>query len=338
MSREPLVSIVTPCYNGAACVDRFFETVMDQTWPHIELIFDDDGSTDDTLAKAEAWRKRLEARGITFKLLTHPNGGQASAINVGLPHVTGKYVMWPDSDDLMDPKNVELKARYLEGHPEKGLVVCDVACVDEDDLGSVVRSSVFDDSRYRLFDALIREEKGAFCSGIAYLARADALFDAIGGTRIYESRSGQNWQLLFPLSYHYDCGFIHELLATYVVRSKSHSHSYISLEDQMRRTYELEDIILHVLPAMGMEKCDFEKYMGYARVKYLPMRFDIAVKMGDKDLARDLKARLDAAEGRSVRRDLVMAACEVGLAPMFFSLGRRVKGTARRAKAIFKGK
>ena len=174
MSREPLVSIVTPCYNGAAYVDRFFETVMDQTWPHIELIFVDDGSTDDTLAKAEAWRKRLEARGITFKLLTHPNGGQASAINVGLPHVTGKYVMWPDSDDLMDPKNVELKARYLEGHPEKGLVVCDVACVDEDDLGSVVRSSVFDDSRYRLFDALIREEKGAFCSGIAYLARADA--------------------------------------------------------------------------------------------------------------------------------------------------------------------
>ena len=299
MSREPLVSIVTPCYNGAAYVDRFFETVMDQTWPHIELIFVDDGSTDDTLAKAEAWRERLEARGITFKLLTHPNGGQASAINVGLPHVTGKYVMWPDSDDLMDPKNVELKARYLEGHPEKGLVVCDVACVDEDDLGSVVRSFVFDDSRYRLFDSLIREEKGAFCSGIAYL---------------------------------------HELLSTYVVRSKSHSHSYISLEDQMRRTYELEDIILQVLPAMGMEKCDFEKYMGYARVKYLPTRFDIAVKMGDKDLARDQKARLDAAEGRSVRRDLVMAACEVGLAPMFFSLGRRVKGTARRAKAIVKGK
>ena len=53
---------------------------------------------------------------------------------------------------------------------------------------------------------------------------------------------------------------------------------HFDFEDQMRRTYELEDIILHVLPAMGMEKCDFEKYMGYARVKYLPMRFDIAVR------------------------------------------------------------
>lgn len=338
MSGRPLVSIVTPCYNGARYIDRFFGTVVAQTWPSIELIFVDDGSTDGTLAVAESWRERLEGRGISFRLLTHPNGGQASAMNVGLPYVGGRYVMWPDSDDLMDPRNVELKAEYLEAHPEKGLVVCDVAHVAEGDLGTVVHRSVFDDSHPRLFDRLIRERDGVFCSGIAYMARADALFGAIGGRRIYESRSGQNWQLLFPLTYHYDCGFIHEELATYVVRGDSHSRGYVSLSDQVRRTYELEDIIAHVLPTMGMCEADLGEYMRYAREKYLPRRFRLAVEMGDKALARELKAGLDAAEGKSRRRDLLMAVCDVGLGPACCSFARVSRGAARRAKNLIERK
>ena len=313
MSDEPLVSILTPCYNGASYIDRYFETVMGQTYPSIELIFVDDGSMDGTLAKAEAWRGRLEERGIAFKLLTHPNGGQASAINLGLPEVTGKYVTWPDSDDIMDPRNIELKVEYLEAHPEKGLVVCDVANVYEDDLGTVFSSLIFDDSNPRLFDGLIREKKGCFCSGIAYLARSEALFSAIGGRHIYESPSGQNWQLLFPLTYHNDCGFIHEELATYVVRRGSHSRSYITPEKQMQRTYELEDIIRHVLPVVGMGKADLELYQDYTDVKYLSSRFVIAVKMGDKEMARRLKGEIDLIEGASRKRTALMLLCDAGL-------------------------
>lgn len=309
MGDKPLVSVLTPCYNGASYIDRYFETIMSQTYPKIELIFVDDGSTDDTLAKAESWRERLEGRGILFKLLTHRNGGQASAINLGLPEVTGKYLTWPDSDDLMGPRNIELKVAYLEEHPEKGLVVCDIACVYEEDLGFVFDRPVFDDSNPRLFDGLLREKKGSFCSGIAYLVRSEALFSVIGGRHIYESPSGQNWQLLFPLTYHYDCGFIHEELVTYVVRRDSHSRSYATFEDQMRRTYELQDIIDHVLPTMGMSDEDYRLYSDYARLKFLPPRFALAVKMGDKEAARRLKAKLDEAQGPSRKRDLLMLTC-----------------------------
>ena len=313
MSENPLVSILTPCYNGTDYIDRYFEAVIGQTYPSIELIFVDDGSTDDTLAKAEAWRGRLEERGITFKLLTHPNGGQASAINLGLPEVTGKYITWPDSDDVMDSRNIELKVEYLEAHPEKGLVVCDVAKVYENDLNSEFGRIVFNDANARLFDGLIREKKDCFCSGLAYLARAEALFAAIGGRYIYESPSGQNWQLLFPLTYHNDCGFIHEVLATYVVRRDSHSHSYITPDEQMRRTYELEDIIRHVLPIVGMSEADRELYRGYMDVKYLPSRFVIAVRKGDKKSARQFKDELDLVEGPSPKRGVLMMLCETGL-------------------------
>ena len=337
MSESPLVSIVTPCYNGEAYVDRFFETVIGQTYSNIELIFIDDGSTDDTYAKANAWRGRLEGRGIAFKLLTHPNGGQASAINVGLPLVAGDYVMWPDSDDIMDPRNIEFKVDYLEAHPEKGLVVCDVVHALESDLGVVVHRSVFDSSNPRLFDGLIREENGCFCSGIAYMARASALFSSIGGRRIYESRSGQNWQLLFPLTYHYDCGFIHQKLATYVVRDGSHSRSYTTLEKRMLRTYELEDIIEHVLSDMGMSDEDFETYMCFAKEKYLPQRFKIAFGMGDKKLARRLKEELDDAYGPSGKRNLLMLICEMGLGPACLACGHAIKGAFRAVYGMMSG-
>lgn len=313
MSGIPLVSIVSPCFNGAAYIDRFFNSVFVQTWTRIELIFVDDGSVDDTLEIAESWREKLEGRGISFRVFTHPNGGQASALNLGLAYVSGKYLMWPDSDDLLDPRNIEVKVNYLESHPAIGLVVCDVVHVMEDDLDHIVHKTVFDDSHPRLFDGLIRENSESFCSGIAYMARTDALFNAIGGRRIYESRSGQNWQLLFPLTYHYDCGFVHENLATYVVRVNSHSRSYNSLADQLKRTYELEDIILNVLPSMGMSDADLFKYMEYARNKYLPLRFKIAVRLGDKELAREIKTRLDAIEGKSWRREALMAICKTGL-------------------------
>lgn len=338
MNDTPLVSILTPCYNGEAYIDRFFDTVMGQTYPNIELIFVDDGSTDGTLAKAEAWRGELEARGIAFKLLTHPNGGQASAINVGLPEVTGDYVTWPDSDDMMDPRNIEIKVAYLEAHPEKGLVVCDVAQVAESDLGIVIYRSVFDDSTSRIFDRLIRERGCSYCSGNAYLVRSEALFSAIGGRHIYESRSGQNWQLLFPLTYHHDCGFIHQDLVTYVVRGDSHSRSYVSLRDQLRRTYELEDIIEHVLPAMGMSSEDLETYMRFAREKYLPQRFRIAFEMGDQKLMRCLKEELDEACGPSGKRELLMLIGRMGLGPACFACCRAVKGAARAVRGLIGGK
>ena len=337
MNDSPLVSIITPCYNGVSYIDRYFETVMGQTYPNIELIFVDDGSTDGTLAKAEAWRGRLEERGIVFKLLTHSNGGQASAINLGLPEATGKYITWPDSDDVMDPRNIELKVEYLEAHPEKGLVVCDVANVYEDDLETVFSRQVFNDSNARLFDGLIRE-KGCFCSDIAYLARSEALFSAIGGRHIYESPSGQNWQLLFPLTYHYDCGFIHEELATYVVRRNSHSRSYLTAEDRMRRTYELQDIIDHVLPTVGMSDEDYRVYSEYARLKYLPTRFTLAVKMGDKAAAREYKRVLDEAEGRSHKRDFLMLVCGAGLGHAGYLVGRSVKKGLRSVRDLLSGR
>jgi glycosyltransferase involved in cell wall biosynthesis len=331
---NPLVSIVTPCYNGESYLDRYFSAILAQTYPSIELIFVDDGSTDGTLALAESWRGRLESHGFVFKLLTHENGGQASAINLALPAVNGKYITWPDSDDLMSPDNIARKVSFLEGHPECGLVACSVNMVDEDDLDKVVAIQRFDKSvDPRLFEALLSEQQGAFCSGIAYMARMQCLIDALGGRRIYESRSGQNWQLLFPLTYHYDCGFIDEPLATYVVRNSSHSHSYTSIGEQLRRTYELQDIIDHVLPTMNMDTKDLKASLHYASVKYLRKRFRLAVGLGDYSLAKEVSERLDGEFGVSRLRHLILVFTNHGLGPALYKTARFAKHALHKAQS-----
>ena len=63
---QALVSIVTPCYNGENYLDRFFRSVLAQTYPSLELVFINDGSTDHTEQLAESFRPQLEERGIRF--------------------------------------------------------------------------------------------------------------------------------------------------------------------------------------------------------------------------------------------------------------------------------
>ena len=58
MSINSLVSIITPCYNGEDYLPQFFESVLNQTYPNIELIFINDGSTDNTEKVALSYRDR----------------------------------------------------------------------------------------------------------------------------------------------------------------------------------------------------------------------------------------------------------------------------------------
>lgn len=334
----PRVTIITPCFNGEAYLNRYFRSILDQTYSNIELIFVDDGSTDNTFAIAESWRMRLEGRGIDYKLLTHENSGQASAINLALPDVDGEYVTWPDSDDLMDPCCIERKVTYLEEHPKAGFVICAIRVVDESDLQKVTSVQRFD--RFlgpHIFEALLTEQKSSFCSNIAYMARKQCLFDAIGGNHIYESRAGQNWQLLLPLTYHYDCGYIDDVLATYVVRSKSHSHSFESLEEQLERTFELQDLLAHVLPNIGMTDEDFKKYLRYVSVKYLDKRFKIYVGLGNVVMACGISEQMDREFGSSQIRNLLLWITKVGLGPTAYTIGRFVKAALRMLKSIIGG-
>lgn len=111
---EPLVSIITPAFNASKYLVSFFESVLDQEYSNYELIFINDGSTDDTEEIALQYKKIFEEKGHRFVYLVKENGGQAAALNTGFPYMKGKYFIWPDSDDTLCSDNLSVKVDFME--------------------------------------------------------------------------------------------------------------------------------------------------------------------------------------------------------------------------------
>jgi len=127
----PLVSILTPSFQQGRFLPDCLVSVSRQTYPAIEHVVMDGGSTDETLSV-------LAQAGDSVRWTSEPDGGQADAFNKAFAASTGEIVGWINSDDgLFAVDTVERVVEVFERNPEAGLVYGDIALVDED--GRIVR-------------------------------------------------------------------------------------------------------------------------------------------------------------------------------------------------------
>lgn len=106
---KPLVSILMPCFNAESYVGAAIESVLAQTYRHIELIVVNDGSTDGSAAVLEPFGQR----GVT--IIHQPNAGQCAAANRALAAAQGDYIKFFDADDLLAPDMIEKQVAALNG-------------------------------------------------------------------------------------------------------------------------------------------------------------------------------------------------------------------------------
>ena len=99
---RPLVTILVPVYNRAGPLVEAVQSCIDQTWRPIEILVIDDGSSDDPAAA-------LLPFGDAVRIVRKPNGGVASARNVGVQLAEGDFIHLLDSDDLLRPTAIESK-------------------------------------------------------------------------------------------------------------------------------------------------------------------------------------------------------------------------------------
>ncbi len=98
---DPLVSILMPAYNAERFIEPSIKSAVAQTWPRIETIIVDDGSTDDTLNLA----RQFESRSV--KVESQINSGASAARNRALSMAQGDYIQWLDADDLLAPDKID---------------------------------------------------------------------------------------------------------------------------------------------------------------------------------------------------------------------------------------
>lgn len=109
MTKESLVSIVTPVYNGARFIEETIDSVVAQTYTNWEWFIIDDGSVDDT---AELVLKRRDER---LHFITIPHSGlPAVARNVGLGKAHGEYIAFLDADDLWEREKLATQVKAME--------------------------------------------------------------------------------------------------------------------------------------------------------------------------------------------------------------------------------
>lgn len=123
----PKVTVIIPCHTREKFVKTTIDSALSQTYPNIEIVVVDDGSTDGT-------RNILESYGARIKILEHPgriNKGQSAAINLAMRQTDSKYVAILDSDDVWVPEKIERQVEFLEKHPDVGLVYANGIAIDE---------------------------------------------------------------------------------------------------------------------------------------------------------------------------------------------------------------
>ncbi len=114
----PLISVVMPVREGARWLGEAIASVQDQTLADFELIIVDDGSTDETPRIIEAMR-RSDPR---IRAVRQGRLGLAPALNRGLSESRGRLIARLDADDRAHPERLERQRRYLDDHPEIGLL------------------------------------------------------------------------------------------------------------------------------------------------------------------------------------------------------------------------
>jgi len=318
------VSIVTPCFNGGRFLDHYFDSISNQTYNNIELIFINDGSTDNSEEICLSWIPRIEKRGYTFVYISQNScKGAPSAINRGLQYVTGEYLIWPDCDDTLMPTSVEKRVEFLNLHADYAMVRSDYVEVNEKS-PEIIINHIYDWDELKnedVFENLIFDK--TYVSPGTFMVRSSVFFDRVPRGEIYvnKGRGGQNWPILLACSYKNKCGYIDEPLYKYFIRSDSVSHRVEGDEysSHKNRTYIRQDILTHVISDLDLltekEKSDYQKRID---ILYSLKRFRIALFFNKStDVKAEMQALKDMKVNPGIQPKILCQLCKLGLSGFY---------------------
>ena len=130
----PLTSVAVPAYNHARYIGACLESVRNQSYPELELVVVDDGSSDGT---GEVVQRFIQEHGSRFRhveLIRQDNRGVSAASNRAIAACRGQWVHLLGSDDLLYPDKVEIQWRAIQAWDDErlALVYADADLIDKD--------------------------------------------------------------------------------------------------------------------------------------------------------------------------------------------------------------
>lgn len=125
--KNPLVSVVSPCYNVERYLSRFLECLLSQTYKNIEIILVDDGSTDNTRYLLD----EIASKDNRVSIIHKSNGGCSSARLAGIKRASGEYIYSCDPDDYMELDCIQALVDTAHAYGAD-IIYCDYDCMYTD--------------------------------------------------------------------------------------------------------------------------------------------------------------------------------------------------------------
>ena len=265
MGSSPLISVVIPAYNQAEFLNASIESVLEQSYPTVELLVVNDGSTDGTSQLLRQYEPLKNVR-----IINQENQGLSAARNRGIRAAQGSYIALLDSDDLMRPDRLEKQYAAFKNHPEVDAIYTSVDLIDSDDhpIGSLRRKAI--PQKNFLAEEFFRHQ---IPSPSTLLVKRDLfsshLFDQ-------EKRIGEDLEWTLRAAHHYTYFCLDSPLTSY----RRHREN-LSEKLALLRKNELE--ILHTYGAEHICRCVDEsricdKALHKGKILFVMQHYDDALK------------------------------------------------------------
>jgi glycosyltransferase involved in cell wall biosynthesis len=223
----PSLSVVMPCFNQARFVRESVQSVLRQSYPHLELLVVDGGSTDGTVDIL-----RELAPGVRW--ISEPDRGQADALNKGFQMSRGDVLGWLNADDLYEDGALFAVGEYFSSHPEAMWAAGPCSIVDEN--GREIRKAITWYRTLRLRHYSFRRHlQENFVPQMGVFFRRKAL-DAVGPLDI-SLHWTMDYDLWLRLGSRFNPGILHRRLG--VFRMYGGTKSMNGFVNQFREDFEV---------------------------------------------------------------------------------------------------
>lgn len=214
-----------PAYNHEQYVEEAVMSVINQTYPNIELIVIDDGSTDNT----PKILKKLQNQ-YHFKLFLQHNQGQIKCQQQFQMIVTGEYISLFSSDDLYEPTKIEKLFNYLHKYSNYSMVYSKIILIDGN--GSIMK---YIDEAYkggRIFYDLLSAKFSI--NGLTTLLKRNVYL-----TLNFKDGYMDDFPLWLQIAKHHEIGFVDEFLSYYRIHNNHLSSNLLKMQEAERKTIDL---------------------------------------------------------------------------------------------------
>ncbi len=183
-NKEPVISVVIPFYNDKAYIEQSVNSVLNQTFPYYEILIIDDGSKDEESLKKLDEVAKQDKR---IKVFHKENEGLSATRDYGASksQENAKYLMFLDSDDLLEPTYLECAYWTLETNNDAAWVYSDSIGFDADDY---TWNKWFDSEKMKKENELV---------SAAMVRKTD--FNAVGGYGLREKAVNEDWNFWLKL-------------------------------------------------------------------------------------------------------------------------------------------